>query len=175
MHGLLDIERAAILDLFEAWGGFDRSHRKLAHRGSRLDVVHVSESTVRRVLADHGLVLPSPATREPTEKRPWPEWLEWKPNRVWAYDFTHFTRAKRAVIAVLDMVSRKWLATLCSPEETSTQVEACFLAALEAEALMEVIDARDTERLREALLSGERKYRDEPARPPCARPHPPIH
>jgi putative transposase len=59
------------------------------------------------------------------------------------------------VIAVLDMVSRKWLATLCSPEETSTQVEACFLAALEAERLLEVIDARDTERLREALLTGE--------------------
>ena len=155
IHGILDAERAAILDLFEGWGEIDRSHRKLAHRGSRLDVVHVSESTVRRVLADHGLVLPSPGAREPVEKRPWPDWLEWKPNRVWAYDFTHFTRAKRAVIAVLDMVSRKWLATLCSPEETSTQVEACFLAALEAEALLEVIDLRDTEQLRQALLSGE--------------------
>lgn len=155
LHGILDVEREAILDLFEAWGEFDRSHRKLAHRGSRLDLVHVSESTVRRVLADHGLVLPAPGAREPVEKKPWPDWLEWKPNRIWAYDFTHFTRAKRAVIAVLDMVSRKWLATICSPEETSTQIEACFLAALETEALLEVIDARDTEQLRQALLSGE--------------------
>jgi hypothetical protein len=56
LHGLLDHEREAILELFDAWGEVDRSHRKLAHRGSRLSLVHVSESTVRRVLADHGLI-----------------------------------------------------------------------------------------------------------------------
>jgi transposase InsO family protein len=156
IHGLLDCEVEAICALFEAWGPIDRSHRKLAHRGSRLDLVHVSESTVRRVLAGQGFTLPGPAPREPAEKKPWPDWLEWKPNRIWAYDFTHFTRARRAVIAVLDMVSRKWVATLCSPEETSTQVEACFLAALEAEGLLDVVDQRDTEQLRQALLSGER-------------------
>lgn len=136
LHGLLDHEREAILELFEAWGEVDRSHRKLAHRGSRLSLVHVSESTVRRVLADHGLALAGPAPREPAEKRPWPHWLEWKPLRIWAYDFTHFTRAKRCAVAVLDMVSRKWVATLVSAEETSTQVEVCFLAALEAEGLL---------------------------------------
>ncbi len=70
--------------------------------------------------------------------------------------YTHFTRAQRAVVAVLDIVSRKWVGTVCSPEETSTQVEVCFLAALEAENLMEVLDQRDTEQLRRALLSGER-------------------
>lgn len=156
LHGLLDVEREAILDLFEAWAGIDRSHRKLAHRGSRLDLVHVSESTVRRVLADHGMVLRGPAPREPAEKTPWPEWLEWKPNRIWAYDFTHFTRARRAVIAVLDMVSRKWIATLVSPEETSTQVETCFLTGLEAEGLLELVDQRTTTALRAALLSAER-------------------
>ena len=154
VHGLLDSEREAIVELFEAWGGIDRSHRKLAHRGSRLCLVHVSESTVRRVLADHGLILPGPAPREPAEKKPWPDWLEWKPRRIWAYDFTHFPRARRCAVAVLDMVSRKWIATLVSAEETSTQVEVCFLAALEAEGLLEVIDARDTAQLREALLSG---------------------
>ena len=154
VHGLLDSEREAIVELLEAWGGIDRSHRKLAHRGSRLCLVHVSESTVRRVLADHGLILPGPAPREPAEKKPWPDWLEWKPRRIWAYDFTHFPRARRCAVAVLDMVSRKWIATLVSAEETSTQVEVCFLAALEAEGLLEVIDARDTAQLREALLSG---------------------
>ena len=154
VHGLLDSEREAIVELFEAWGGIDRSHRKLAHRGSRLCLVHVSESTVRRVLADHGLILPGPAPREPAEKKPWPDWLEWKPRRIWAYDFTHVPRARRCAVAVLDMVSRKWIATLVSAEETSTQVEVCFLAALEAEGLLEVIDARDTAQLREALLSG---------------------
>jgi putative transposase len=34
--------------LFEVWGEIDRSHGKLAHRGSREQPVHVSESTVRR-------------------------------------------------------------------------------------------------------------------------------
>jgi len=156
IHGILETEREEILGLFETWGDIDRSHRKLAHRGSRLDLVHVSESTVRRVLAGQGLVLPGPAPREPAEKKPWPQWLEWKPNRIWAYDFTHFTRSRRAVVAVLDMVSRKWVATLCSPEETSTQVEACFLAALEAEGLLDIVDALQTDRLRQALLCGER-------------------
>ena len=42
-------------------------------------------------------------------------------------------RARRASIAILHVVSRKWLAMLTSAEETSTQVEACFLAALDAE------------------------------------------
>jgi putative transposase len=155
IHGLLDYEREAILELFEGWADVDRSHRKLAHRGSRLSLVHVSESTVRRVLAGHGLIVPSPAPREPAERKAWPDWLEWKPNRIYAYDFTHFTRAKRAVVAILDMVSRKWIATVVSAEETSTQVEVCFLTALEAEGLLEVIDQRDTEQLREALLSGQ--------------------
>jgi putative transposase len=41
LHGLLDSERAAIVALFQAWGEIDRSHRKLAHRGSRLGLVHV--------------------------------------------------------------------------------------------------------------------------------------
>ena len=46
------------------------------------------------------------------------------------------------MVAILDVVSRKWLATLTSAEETSTQVEACFLAALDAEDLLEEADAR---------------------------------
>ena len=41
-----------------SWGEIDRSHRKLAHRGSRLGLVHVSESTVLRVLAAEGIALP---------------------------------------------------------------------------------------------------------------------
>jgi hypothetical protein len=49
VHALLDWEREAILTLAEAWAEIDRSHRKLAHRGSRLQIVHVSESTVWRV------------------------------------------------------------------------------------------------------------------------------
>lgn len=156
VHGLLDWERAAIVELFEAWGGVDRSHRKLAHRGSRLDLVHVSESSVRRVLAAEGLVLQGNPPREPTPRKPWPDWLEWKPNRIWGYDFTHFTRAGRVAIAVLDIVSRKWITSLVSAEETSTQIEVAFTAALEAEHLLAAADERATAALREALLSGDR-------------------
>ena len=156
LHGLLAWERAAIIELFEAWGETDRSHRKLAHRGSRIGLVHVSESTVARVLTAEGLVLEGPGPREPAPRAPWPDWLEWKPDRVWGYDFTHWGRARRASIAILDIVSRKWLATLTSAEESSTQVEACFLAALEAEDLLEDADQRATAALRAAIESGER-------------------
>lgn len=153
LHGLLDWERTAILQLFETWGEVDRSHRKLAHRGSRLDLVHLSGSTVRRVLAAEGLVLPGNPPRDPA---PRPDWLEWKPNRVWAYDFTHWTRAGVASIAILDVVSRKWLGTLTSPQQSSTQVEVAFTAALEAEGLLELADQRATKALQAALLSADR-------------------
>jgi putative transposase len=156
LHGLLAWEHAAITELFEAWGETGRSHRKLAHRGSRIALVHVSESTVRRVLAAEGLVLEGSPAREPVPRAPWPDWLEWKPNRVWACDFTHWSRAGRASIAILDVVSRKWLATLTSAEETSTQVEAAFLAALEAEDLLQDAGHRATQALRAAIASGEK-------------------
>jgi putative transposase len=52
-HGLLDEEVAAIVALYHEWGEVDRSHRKLAHRGSYTDCVWVAPSTVRRVLAAH--------------------------------------------------------------------------------------------------------------------------
>jgi transposase InsO family protein len=144
----LEVERAAVVDLFEGWAGIDRSHRKLAARGSRLELVHVSASTVRRILAAEGLVLQGPSPREPAVRAPWPEWIVWKPNSVWCYDFTHFTRAKRVAVAVLDVVSRRWLATLVSAEETSSQVEAAFLAALDEEDLADRIDTRLLARLR---------------------------
>jgi transposase InsO family protein len=157
LHGILGWERAAIVELFETWGEIDRSHRKLAHRGSRLGLVHVSESTVRRVLAEEGLVIPGQPAREPTPRPDWPDWLEWKPNRIWAYDFTHWTRAGVCSIAIIDVVSRKWLTTLTSAEESSTQVEVAFTAALEAEGLLDEADARGTETLRAALAAGDRQ------------------
>jgi transposase InsO family protein len=121
-----------------------------------IGLVHVSESTVRRVLADEGLTLPGTPPREPTPRTPWPDWLTWKPNRIWGYDFTHFTRARVAVVAIIDIVSRKWITTVTSPEETSTQVEVAFTAALEAERLWEAADARASAALQAALASGDR-------------------
>ncbi|HET9649076.1 MAG TPA: integrase core domain-containing protein [Microlunatus sp.] len=142
MHGLLDDEVQAVLALFDEWGETDRSHRKLAHRGSYLGRVWVSPSTVRRVLflADkHFRPLPKPGR---SAKRPFPAWAEYQPNSLWIFDTTHFTRAGMAVLIIEDLVSRKWLSTVVSAEETSTQVEVGFTRALDAEGLLELVDGR---------------------------------
>jgi transposase InsO family protein len=133
VHALLDWEREAILELAEQWGEIDRSHRKLAHRGSRLELVHVSESTVWRVLVAAGVILPAAPAREPRVKTPWPEWAELVPGVIYIYDFTHFRASKRCAVAVLDVVSRYWLSTVVSAEESSTQVEVAFTDALVAD------------------------------------------
>jgi putative transposase len=152
VHGILPGEREAILALAETWGQVDRSHRKLAHRGSRLALVHVSESTVLRVLTAEGLVLPGKPAREPAVRAPWPDWVAWKPNTIWCYDFTHFSRARRVAVAVMDVVSRRWLSTLVSAEETATQVEVAFTAALGEAGLDQLLDTR----LLAALRAGDR-------------------
>jgi putative transposase len=139
-HALLDWEREAIVKLAEDWGEVDLSHRKLAHRGSRLELVHVSESTVLRVLTDAGLHLPGRPARQRRERRPFPDWAELVPGVIWIYDFTHFTTAKRCAVAVLDVVSRYWLATVVSAEETSTQIEVAFTRALIADGKESLLD-----------------------------------
>lgn len=142
MHGLLAEEVAEILALFDEWGETDRSHRKLAHRGSYLHRVWVSASSVRRVLflADkHFRPLPRPAR---SARKPFPDWAEYRSNSIWIYDTTHFTAAGMAVLIIEDLVSRKWLATVVSVEETSTQVEIGFTDALDREGLLELVDAR---------------------------------
>jgi putative transposase len=133
LHALLDWEKEAIVKLAAEWGEVDLSHRKLAHRGSRLDVVHVSESTVLRVLIAAGVHLPTRPSREPREARAWPDWAELVPGVIWIYDFTHFRASKWCAVAVLDVVSRYWLSTVVSAEETSTQVEVAFTRALLAD------------------------------------------
>ncbi|MGZ4624511.1 MAG: hypothetical protein ACXVX2_20825 [Blastococcus sp.] len=142
MHGLLADEVEAIVALFHEWGEVDRSHRKLAHRGSYLSRVWVSPSSVRRVLAAQGLRLRPPPRPGRSARKPFPDWVEYRPNQLWIYDTSHFTAARMAVTVVEDMVSRKWLATIVSAEETSTQVQLVFTDALEAEGLLEVIGAR---------------------------------
>ena len=47
-----------------------------------------------------------------------------------------------AVLIIEDLVSRKWLTHVASVEETSTQVEVAFTAAVEAEGLLADVDAR---------------------------------
>ncbi|HRD15108.1 MAG TPA: integrase core domain-containing protein [Mycobacterium sp.] len=139
VHALLPAEVDAIMAIAEQWGPVDRSHRKLAHRGSYVGQVWVSPSTFRRVLAAQGLVLPQLPAMPRRDKTPWPDWLVWEPNRIWIWDVTHFSRSRRCVFAVIDMVSRYWIATLVSPEETSTQVRVVFDQALVDQGLDELL------------------------------------
>jgi transposase InsO family protein len=46
------------------------------------------------------------------------------------------------VSVVEDMISRKWIDTIVSPEETSTQIQVLFTNALELEGLLEAVEAR---------------------------------
>ena len=104
--------------------------------------VWVSPSTLKRVLAEKGLHLQAPRRAGSSKKKPWPGWVSYKPNEMWIYDTTHFMACAAAVVVIVDMVSRKWLATNVSVEETSTQVQAVFWTALDAEGITELIDAR---------------------------------
>ena len=136
VHGLLSWEEAEILDLIEQWGQIDRSHRKIAHRGSRLGVVFVSPSTVLRVALKHKVQLPG----EPYRPRPvmpaLPE-IPWERNRIWIWDATHFTRAGRVAYAIVDVVTRYWIGYLLSSEQTSTQAQLLFARALEDQQLLD--------------------------------------
>jgi len=137
VNALLDDEVEAIVDVFDTWGEWDRSHRRLAHRGSYIGRFWASPSTVRRVLTlrdKHFRPLPRPAKGE---RRPFPDWASYRPNSIWIYDSTHFTRCGMTVLIVEDLVSRKWLTHLVSVEETHTQVQNAFTAALDTEGLLD--------------------------------------
>jgi transposase InsO family protein len=93
-------------------------------------------------LAAHGLVLKRPR-RVRTERRPFPEWAEYRRNSIYIYDVTHFAGCPaHAVFAVMDLVTREWICELVSIEETSTQVQVVFMDALEAEGLLELVETR---------------------------------
>jgi transposase InsO family protein len=138
IHGLLAEEEQAVIDLFTTWGPVDLSHRKLAHRGSCIGRVWVSPSTVDRVLARHGLRLRGGKRPAKTEKTPWPEWAKWRPNQLWCWDMSKFERcvASRYAYAIVDLVSRKWIATVLSSEPTGVTVRVLFTKALDAEGLL---------------------------------------
>ena len=136
VHRLLDWEEQAILDLIEQWGWVDRSHRKLAHRGSYTGSVFVSPSTLLRVALKHRVVLPG----EPFRPRPvlpaMPQ-VAWERNRIWIWDATHFPGSKRVAYAIVDVVTRYWIGYLLSSEQTSTQAQLLFARALEDQDLLD--------------------------------------
>ena len=135
VHRLLACEEQAILDLIEQWGWVDRSHRKLAHRGSYTGVVFVSPSTLLRVALKNRVELPG----EPVRPRPvmpaMPE-VPWEKNRIWIWDGSHFTRAKRVAYAIVDVVTRYWIGYLLTTEQTHTQAQLLFARALEDQDLL---------------------------------------
>lgn len=152
IHGLLEWEEAEILALFEEWGDVDRSHRKLAYRGSYESRVFVSPSTVDRVLARNGLALAGNERPPRSQKQPWPAWCEWRPNQLWCWDGSQFEActASKYAYGIIDLVSRKWIATTLTPEPTSTSARVLFLKALDAEYLLtdemrDRLSDRDTE------------------------------
>ena len=135
VHRLLAIEERAILDLIEEWGQVDRSHRKLADRGSYTGQVFVSPSTLLRVALKHRVVLPG----EPFRPRPVVPALPavpWERNRIWIWDCSHFTRSKRVAYAIVDVVTRYWIGYLLTTEQTSTQAQLLFARALEDQRLL---------------------------------------
>ncbi len=136
VHRLLASEERAILELIETWGPVDRSHRKLAHRGSYVGEVFVSPSTLLRVAVKNRVVLPG----EPFRPRPrtpvFPE-VPWEKNRIWIWDATHFTRCNRVAYAVVDVVTRYWIGYLLSSEQTTTQAQLLFAHALQDQDLLD--------------------------------------
>lgn len=144
IHGILPWEEAAVVELFEEWGPVDLSHRKLAHRGSYLERVWVSPSTVDRILARHGLSLRGEPRPPRSQKKPWPEWVEWSPNQLWCWDMSQFERCRTARYAygIVDIVSRKWITSLLTSEPTSVTVKVLFTQALRVEAILDDLDWR---------------------------------
>ena len=143
LHWILPIEEQSVLDLIENWGKVDRSHRKLAHRGSYLKLVWVSPSTVRRIIRKHGLSLPREYQPKPPPARVWPDSITWEPNKIWIWDSRRFTRAKRHVVVIMDVVSLKWIEHIVIPEFTKTQSQLVFMRGLEAEGLASIDDVVD--------------------------------
>ena len=138
VHNLLSSERDEIVRLVEEWGDVDRSHRKLAHRGSYLSRVWVSPSTVDRVLAGHGLALAGTPRPAKTTKTPWPTWCEWRPNQLWCYHGTQFPNCRQTkhAYAIVDVVSRKPVASHLTTTPDSVAARVRFAKALQHEGLI---------------------------------------
>lgn len=139
IHAILPEEEEAIIDLYTEWGPVDLSHRKLAHRGSYLGRVWVSPSTVDRVLTRHGLTLHGRKRPARSQKKPWPDWAQWRRNQLWVWDMSQFEKCTKSKYAygIIDLVTRKWIATILTPEPTGTSVRVLFLKALDGEGLLD--------------------------------------
>jgi putative transposase len=63
-------------------------------------------------------------------------------HSLWGYDLTSLPAASTQALAIVDLVSRKWIDHLLCPEATSLQVQVLFTRALDAEGLLDGIVGR---------------------------------
>ncbi|MGO0577425.1 hypothetical protein [Ornithinimicrobium panacihumi] len=110
---------------------------------------------MRRVLNDHDLRFRHPPRASPSQRRPFPDWASYTPNSIWIYDTTHFVAAGVGALFIEDLVSRRWITTVVSAEETHTQVRLAFERALDVEGLLEVALERAEALDRDLGLDGE--------------------
>lgn len=147
-HGITAAEERAILDLAARWGEYDRSVRRLAHRGSLEGRVWVSPATVRRTLAAHGVTLPAPHPSTPRLRVPQPlAGTPQQPNMVWTYDLVRLPGSGQLAVALVDVVSHVWLATVLTDGDPCAAAAKVREAALAADAER----ARPTPRLAEQV------------------------
>ena len=64
--------------------------------------------------------------------------VPWERSRIWIWDCSHCTRAKRVAYAIVDVVTRYWIGYLLSSEQTSAQAQLLFASALEDQELLEL-------------------------------------
>jgi len=93
---------------------------------------------VDRVLARHGLVLQGDPRPTRTVKTPWPDWCEWRPNQLWCWDGSQFETctAARYAYAIIDLVSRKWIATHLTANPDSVAARVLFQRGLHNEHML---------------------------------------
>jgi putative transposase len=158
VHGLRPDEEAEIVALFEEW--------------VRLTALTASSRTAAPTFTGCGSH-PLPfavfwlltglrcAARNPpgtSTRKPFPAWVTYTRNQIWIYDTTHFRGCDGiGATAVMDLVTRKWLATIVSAEETSTQVQVVFTDALEAEGLLDKALERGLGGLIDPTVDDERR------------------
>ena len=144
LHALLDWERDAIVELFESGprSTARTASSRTAGRGSRRSSCP-NPAFCGCYRPRTWCCLPRRHASRPG-REPWPAWVEYRPCQVWGHDFTAFGRAGRDALAILDLVSRKWIATLLVPHGRgeSVHVQAIYTRALEAEGLLAEIEAR---------------------------------
>ena len=106
-----------------------RAPRLLHRSGVRL-ALHAAAGRAQAQGRAAGRTVPATAHSACTSQVPWER------NRIWIWDCSHFTRAKRVAYAIVDVVTRYWIGYLLTTEQTSTQAQLLFARALEEQGLL---------------------------------------